>query len=202
MQVHVGTDTRGVVHSLTTTGAAQADITQLPHLLTGDESDLYGDNAYYKQDHEAHWQARGGRYRVKNSGKRTKRTDAHNAARSRVRARCEHVFHVVKRLSGFTKVRYRGLVENTVRVFAAFALASLYLMRKRLAPHGTSTARSQSARDARGVPHRRTAVPAERIRRFVASSTGRSPPRRSLTLYHSKNDYLFITSVVARLISR
>lgn len=137
MKVHVGTDTRGVVHSLTTTDAAQADITQLPHLLTGDESDLYGDKAYYKQDHKAHWQAGGGRYRVNKSGKRTKRTDAHNAARSRIRARCEHVFHVVKRLWGFTTVRYRGLVKNTVRVFAAFALANLYLVRKRLAPHGT-----------------------------------------------------------------
>ena len=46
MKVPVGTDTRGVVHSLTTTDEAQADITQLPHLLTGDESDLYGDKAY------------------------------------------------------------------------------------------------------------------------------------------------------------
>jgi transposase, IS5 family len=137
MKVHVGTDTHGLVHSLTTTDAAQADITQLPHLLTGEESDLYGDKAYYKQDHEAHWQAAGGRYRVNKSGTRTARTDAHNAARSRVRARCEHVFHVVKRLWGFTKVRYRGLVKNTARAFAAFALANLYLVRKRLAPQGT-----------------------------------------------------------------
>ena len=66
-----------------------------------------------------------------------RRTDAHNAARSRVRARCEHVFHVVKRVWGFTTVRYRGLVKNTVRVFAAFALANLYLVRKWLMPHGT-----------------------------------------------------------------
>ncbi len=137
MKVHVGTDTRGVVHSLTTTDAAQADITQLPHLLTGEESDLYGDKAYYKQDHKAHWTEGGGRYRVNKSGKRTPRTDAHNAARSRVRARVEHVFHVVKRLWGFTKVRYRGLAKNTARAFTAFALANLYLMRKRLAPQGT-----------------------------------------------------------------
>ena len=137
MKVHVGTDTRGVVHSLTTTDAAQADITQLPHLLTGDESDLYGDKAYYKQDHKAQWQAGGGRYRVNKSGKRTKRTDAHSAARSRVRARVEHVFHVVKRLWGFTKVRYCGLMKNTARALTVFALANLYLVRKRLAPHGT-----------------------------------------------------------------
>ncbi len=137
MKVHIGTDTHGVVHSLTTTDAAQADITQLPQLLTGTESDLYGDKAYYKQDHKTHWQAGGGRYRVNKSGKRTPRTDAHNAARSRVRARVEHVFHVVKRLWGFTKVRYRGLAKNTARAFTAFALANLYLVRKRLAPHGT-----------------------------------------------------------------
>jgi len=39
-------------------------------------------------------------------------------------------------LWGFTKVRYRGLMKNTVRVFAAFALDNLYLMRKRLRPAG------------------------------------------------------------------
>ena len=137
MKVHIGTDTRGLVHSLTTTDAAQADITQLPHLLTGEESDLSGDKAYDKQDHKAHWTAGGGRYRVNKSGTRTAQTDAHNAARSRVRARVEHVFHVVKRLWGFAKVRYRGLAKNTARAFTAFALANLYLVRKRLAPQGT-----------------------------------------------------------------
>lgn len=46
----------------------------------------------------------------------------------------EHAFHVVKRLWGFTTVRYRGLAKNSVRLFAAFALANLYLLRRRLAP--------------------------------------------------------------------
>lgn len=45
MQVHVGTDTRGLVHALTTTDAATADITQLDDLLHGQESTLYGDKA-------------------------------------------------------------------------------------------------------------------------------------------------------------
>ena len=39
---------------------------------------------------------------------------------------------------GFTKVRYRGLMKNTVRGFAAFALANLYLMRERLRPAGAT----------------------------------------------------------------
>ena len=116
MKVHVGTDTRGLVHSLTTTDAAQADITQLPALLHGTESTLYGDKAYYKAEDKLHWEAAGGRYRVNKSGKRTPHTDAHNATRSKIRARCEHGFHVVKRLWGFTKVRYRGLAKNTTPV--------------------------------------------------------------------------------------
>jgi IS5 family transposase len=49
----------------------------------------------------------------------------------------EHAFGVVKHLWGFTKVRYRGLAKNTVRVYALFALANLYRMRHRLLPQGT-----------------------------------------------------------------
>jgi IS5 family transposase len=46
----------------------------------------------------------------------------------------EHAFHVVKCLWGFAKVRYRGLAKNTARLFTAFALANLYLLRRRLLP--------------------------------------------------------------------
>ena len=137
LKIHVGTDTRGVVHSLTTTDAAQHDSTQLPQLLHGQESTLYGDKAYDNADTKAHWEAEGGRYRVNKRGQRTPRRDAVNATRSRVRARVEHVFHIVKRLWGFAKVRYRGLAKNTTRAYAAFALANLYLVRKRLVPQGT-----------------------------------------------------------------
>ncbi|MDQ6612252.1 MAG: IS5 family transposase [Gemmatimonadota bacterium] len=137
MKIHVGTDTRGIVHSLTTTDAATHDSTQLSQLLHGQESTLYGDKAYDSADTKAHWEAEGGTYRVNKRGKRTKYWDRINATRSRVRARCEHPFHVVKRLWGFTKVRYRGLAKNTTRAYAAFALANLYVLRHRLAPAGT-----------------------------------------------------------------
>jgi IS5 family transposase len=137
MKVHVGTDTRGLVHTVTTTDAAQADITQLPDLLHGAETTLYGDKAYDKADDHLNWECSGGRYRVNKRGARTAKWDRINAARSRVRARCEHVFRVVKCQWGFTKVRYRGLAKNTVRVRAVLALANLYLVRHRLAPQGT-----------------------------------------------------------------
>ncbi len=57
---------------------------------------------------------------------------AKNRNKSRVRARLEHVFAVVKRLWGFTKVRYRGLQKNATRAFTALALANIYLCRSHL----------------------------------------------------------------------
>lgn len=140
MKVHVGTDTRGVVHTLVTTDAAQSDIGQLPNLLHGGERELYGDRAYWREADRRAWRSRGGRYRVTRRGHPTAPVSDHwreiNRSRSRVRARGEHGFHVVKRLWGFGKVRYRGLRKNTARVFTAFALANLYLVRRRLLPAG------------------------------------------------------------------
>jgi IS5 family transposase len=137
MKVHVGTDTQGLVHTVTTTDAAQADITQLPELLHGAETTLYGDKAYYKADDKLNWECSGGKYRVNKSGKRTAKWDKINAARSRVRARGEHVFRVMKCQWGFTKVRYRGLMKNTTRILATLALANLYQVRHRLRLQGT-----------------------------------------------------------------
>lgn len=140
MKLHVGTDPRGVVHSVTATDAAVADITQLPTLLHGQEEDLYGDQAYWCEDHRQHWEASGGRYRVNRRGTKkhplTARQKASNRARSRRRARGEHAFHVVKRLWGFMKVRYRGLAKNLARAYTMFGLANLYLVRRRLLPRG------------------------------------------------------------------
>ncbi len=138
MKLHLGTDPRGVVHSLTATDAAAADITQLPALVHGAERDLYGDRAYWSEEHGRHWRASGGRYRVNRRGTTkhplTPRQRAVNRRRSQVRARGEHAFHVVKRLWGFTKVRYRGLKKNAARAFTMFGLANLYLVRRRLLP--------------------------------------------------------------------
>ena len=142
MKVHVGTDTRGVVHSLTTTDAAQADIHQLPALLHGEEREVYGDRAYWSEAGRHAFAARQVRYRVNRRATHGAplgaRWEAINRSRSRVRARGEHAFHVVKRLWGFAKVRYRGLAKNTARAYAVFALANLYLLRYRLLPAGAT----------------------------------------------------------------
>jgi transposase, IS5 family len=142
MKAHVGTDKGGIVHSLTTTPANVSDISQLPKLLHGDERELFGDQAYWSEFHRQCATASGIRYRVNRRGSSTKPLSEHqkfiNRIRSSSRARGEHAFHVVKRLWGFTKVRYRGLAKNTARLFTAFALSNLYLLRRRLlTPQGT-----------------------------------------------------------------
>ena len=136
MKAHVGTDRNGLVHTLVTTDAAQSEFKQLPKLLHGQERELYGDQAYWSEFHRVAARERGIRYRVNrrpNPGRPlTEYQRKLNRLRSATRARGEHAFHVVKRLWGFTKVRYRGLAKNTARLFTMFALANLYLVRRRL----------------------------------------------------------------------
>ena len=102
----------------------------------------YGDQAYWSERDRQAFEARDVRYRVNRRPNPTRplteRWKAINRSRSRVRARGEHAYHVVKRLWGFTKVRYRGLPKNTSRAYALFALANLYLVRHRLIPRGAT----------------------------------------------------------------
>ena len=49
-----------------------------------------------------------------------------------IRARVEHPFRVVKRQFGHSKVRYRGLAKNTAQLHTLFALANLWLVRRKL----------------------------------------------------------------------
>jgi IS5 family transposase len=50
---------------------------------------------------------------------------ARNRNKSKVRARVEYLFAVVKRLWGFSKMRYRGLAKNATRSFVALGLANI-----------------------------------------------------------------------------
>ncbi len=138
MKVHVGTDKRGVVHSLTVTHAAAADIKQMGALLHGDERTVFGDQAYWKEADRQRFCAAGVEYRVNRRGTAQRPLTEYqkkiNQSRSRTRARGEHAFRIVKQLWGFTKVRYRGIAKNATRALASFALANLYLMRRWIVP--------------------------------------------------------------------
>ena len=49
MKRHIGADQRGIVHTVRATAAGVADITQLPDLWPGQERELFGDQAYWKE---------------------------------------------------------------------------------------------------------------------------------------------------------
>ena len=138
MKAHVGTDLNGLVHTVVTTHAGASDFSQLPKLLHGAERELYGDQAYWSELHRIAAKEHGVRYRVNRRANPGRPLSEHqrklNRLRSATRARGEHAFNVVKRLWGFSKVRYRGLAKNTARLFAAFALANLYMARRQLMP--------------------------------------------------------------------
>jgi transposase, IS5 family len=139
MKLHIGADKRGIVHTVTATNARVADITQLPNLLHGQEREVFGDQAYWKEADRQAFAARGVRYRINRRPNRkplSERWRMINRVRSRTRACGEHPFRVIKQLWGFTKVSYRGLTKNLARAHSMFALANLYQLRRELLPVG------------------------------------------------------------------
>ena len=138
MKMHIGVDSRtGLAHSAVVTAANVHDKHPLPDLLHGNERRVYGDSAYASQKALIETKAPQARdftnQRVRRDGEPDAARRAKNRSKSRVRARVEHVFAVVKRLWGFNKVRYRGLAKNATRSFVALGLANIYLARHRLA---------------------------------------------------------------------
>ena len=134
MKLHIGVDSQtGLTHSAVVTAANVHDKHPLPQLLHGQERQFFGDSAYASQQQLVHSKAPDAQdlsnQRVR-KGSTTKEIERLiNRAKSRVRARVEHVFGVVKRLWGFDKVRYRGLAKNATRAFVALGLANIYLAR-------------------------------------------------------------------------
>src|SRR5580693_6201392 len=141
LKAHIGVDSKqGHVHSVCTSAASVADKHMLPDLLHGEERKVWGDGGYQGQTEaiqEVAPQAQdmtSRRTKFKNYiDEEAKRK---NTTKSKVRAKVEHVFRILKRVFGFDRVRYRGIAKNHHRLCANFALINLYLHRKRLAVLG------------------------------------------------------------------
>ena len=137
MKAHLGVDSRTkLVHTALVSAANVADGDALPYLLHGDETRVWGDQAYRGKREVIRARApkaldfTNKRYRV--NGQIDSVEKSKNRTKSRVRAKVEHVFFVIKRVFGFAKVRYRGLAKNLHRLEVTCALANLYLVRRRL----------------------------------------------------------------------
>jgi IS5 family transposase len=131
MKVHVGVDSAsGLVHSASITAANVHDSQQLPNLLHGNETRVYGDSAYRNQKRVLKQIAPKAKnftnqraYRNRPLSEADKLT---NRRKSSVRAKVEHVFRPLKTLWGFAKARYRGLQKNANRAFAMLAMVNIY----------------------------------------------------------------------------
>jgi IS5 family transposase len=135
MKAHIGVDSQSkLVHSVAATPANVHDSQALPDLLHGKETRVWGDSAYSGQreilqrhapEAKSFIQAKASRHRPLSEAER-----ARNRTKSKVRAKVEHVFLVMKRIFGWAKVRYRGLTKNTNWLFVTCGLTNLYVARR------------------------------------------------------------------------
>jgi transposase, IS5 family len=141
LKAHIGVDSKtGIVHSVCTSAASVADKHMLPDLLHGEERKVWGDGGYQGQTEAIRQAAPQAQdmtcRRTKFKNYVDEEAKRKNTTKARVRAKVEHPFRILKRIFGFDKVRYRGIVKNHNRLCANFALVNIYLHRRRLTPLG------------------------------------------------------------------
>ncbi len=137
MKGHIGVDSQTkLIHSVAATAANVHDSQLLGDLLHGDETRVWGDSAYAGQGDVIREHAPNAKDFTNQKGCRNRPlTDdekAKNKTKSKVRAKVEHPFLILKRIFGFNKVRYRGLEKNATRLFVACGLVNLYIARRQL----------------------------------------------------------------------
>ena len=142
MKCHIGVDAEsGLVHTVRGTAGSVNDVVEANALLHGQETDAWGDSGYQGAHKRPdanpgvawHVAMRPGKRRAMDKstplGEITERIEKIKAG---IRAKVEHAFRVVKRQFGHVKVRYRGLAKNTAQLHTQFALANLWLARRKL----------------------------------------------------------------------
>ncbi len=132
MKVHIGVDSAsGLIHSASVTPGNVHDSHELPNLLHGMETRLYGDSAYRGEKQRQRLKELAPKARDftnKRAHKNRPLSEADkqtNRRKSAVRSKVEHPFLGLKRLWGFAKVRYRGLAKNANRAFAMLAMLNI-----------------------------------------------------------------------------
>ena len=135
MKAHIGVDSEtGIVHSLATTPANGADVSNAHQVLHGGEAEVWGDAGYQgvgkrpenrdREGVEWHVAMRPGKRRQLDKAGAEEAAERRKASK---RARVEHPFLYLKCRFGYGKVRYRGLAKNTERLAVLFGLANLLI---------------------------------------------------------------------------
>src|SRR5215471_8944243 len=191
MKAHVGVDSKTkIIHTAVATAANVADSTMLRDLLHGEETRVWGDQAYRGQTEvikecaplaQAHTHRR---YRYKDGIDEEER--AKNRTKSSVRSKVEHVFQVMKLKFGFVKLRHRGLKKNAHQLFVVCALVNLFLPCKKVLLGATAQ---------RGAPLRLACSDGEGEKSERDASSIRATISRGTRLTPSET-YLFRESLV------
>ena len=148
MKAHIGVDAdSGLVHTVVTTAANEADVVHAERLLHGKEEVIWADAGYQGADKNMRhnnprkrqlpvWKIAMRRSKIKAMKEGRERAALQKAerAKAQIRFRVEHAFQTVKCFFGYNKVRFKGLAKNTAHVVTLFALANLHRVRKALLP--------------------------------------------------------------------
>jgi IS5 family transposase len=137
LKAHIGVESRTkLIHSVAATAAHVHDSQMWPKLRHGQETRVWGDAASsgHRDVIQHHAPQATSFIHAKAHRHRPLREDeqARNRTTSKGRAKVEHVFLVIKRIFGWSKVRYRGLAKNTHGLFISCGLANLSVARRRL----------------------------------------------------------------------
>jgi len=142
MKCHIGVDIEsGLVHTVRGTSGAVNDVIEANSLLHDSDREVHADAGYQgagkradaKPDVNWNIAIRPGKRRMLDPNKPIEAlTEQLERVKAGIRARVEHPFRVVKRQFGHVKVRYRGLAKNTPQLHMLFALANLWMARRKL----------------------------------------------------------------------
>ena len=141
MKAHIGVDAEsGLVHTVRGTSGNVNDVVQANALLHGEEAEAFGDAGYQGVDKrddanpDVRWNVamRPGKRKALDKTRTVGQLiEQLEKLKASIRAKVEHPFRVIKRQFGHVKVRYRGLKKNTAQLTTLFALANLWMVRKR-----------------------------------------------------------------------
>lgn len=136
MKAHVGADSdTKLIHSIAATAANVADCRMLP-ALHGEETAVWGDQAYQGQAEVIRQHAPKAEDRINRRWRSKLKTyperREENRVKSKTRSRVEPIFALLKGKFGFIKVRFRGLAKNLTRLQTTCALINLCTARKHL----------------------------------------------------------------------
>lgn len=139
MKVHIGVDDEiGLIHSLETTAANTHDLEVSHKLLHGHERRVFGDAVYRRIAKRAKHSERSVDWYIAERPSKRKELDPDSAEakvenlKAQIRAKVEHPFRYMKRVFGYSKVRYRGQAKNRNRFHVLAGLTNLMIAQKLL----------------------------------------------------------------------